>query len=397
MQTGEWRYRIVHVMKPAKLPRSPEAALFHLLLAHPNTTPDWAALSGFAWWRAMAACPQDPIFHAEGDVATHTRMVVEEMQANKEWQALSTDQRGLLLLTALLHDVGKPDTTREEAGRITARGHSGRGEVMARRMLWEAAVPFAVREQVCALIRFHQVPLWLIERNDARFQAHCISQTARCDYLAILADADIRGRICADKEALLLNIACFGEICREENCFTGPRAFPSDHSRYEYFRAMGTRAADYAAYEEANRPELILLSGLPGSGKDTYVRAHLGDLPCVSLDDIRQEIGVSPTNPQEPVAAVARDRARAYLRAGQSVVWNATNLSREMRTRRRAFADDYRARVHIIYVESPHALQQTQNRSRDARVPENALERMYRTWELPDPTEAHTLTLAIRE
>ena len=44
---------------------------------------DWA--DGQPWARAMAACGQDAIWHAEGDVWTHTRLVVGELQRLPEW------------------------------------------------------------------------------------------------------------------------------------------------------------------------------------------------------------------------------------------------------------------------------------------------------------------------
>ena len=37
---------------------------------------------------------------------------------------------------------------------------------MARNLLWRMNVPFAVREQVAALVRFHQTPYFLIDRPD---------------------------------------------------------------------------------------------------------------------------------------------------------------------------------------------------------------------------------------
>jgi putative nucleotidyltransferase with HDIG domain len=372
------------------------APLFQNCLTNPDTLPDAALLLTQDWWREMRTCPQDVIHHAEGDVATHTQMVMTELLALLEFATCSTEERGILLLAALLHDIGKPETTREEpGGRITARGHSGRGEIMARRLLWEAGIPFAIREAVTALIRFHQYPFYLIEREDARFQALRISQSARCDLLAILAEADMRGRICSDQEAMLLNVALFREFCEEQNCLRGPYAFASDHSRFLYFRSGGERDPAYHAYETGQAPELILLSGLPGVGKDTYRQRYLNEFPVVSLDAIREEIGVAPTDGQEPVLALARERARQYLRRGESLVWNATNLSRELRGHRLSFADDYRARVRIIYIEVPAAVQRLQNRSRPARVPDGAMVRIFRQWETPDLTEAHQLVLIV--
>ena len=376
-----------------------KVSLYRSLLDAADAPVDWeGAIRACAWWQAMAACPQDVIHHAEGDVATHTRLVMEAMQTDPAWRSLPQGERGLLLLTALLHDIGKPETTREENGRITARGHAGHGEVMARRLLWEAGdIPFATREAICALIRFHQHPFWLIEREDARYQALRIAQSARCDHLTLLAHADGQGRICDDQDALLLRVACFREFCDEQRCLAAPYAFPSDHSRFLYFRNEGQRDPDYHAYEEQNAPEFVLLVGLPGTGKDTYIKQYLSHLPVVSLDAIRTDLTIDWTDNQEPVLEVAREQTRGYLRRGESVVWNATNLSRDLRGKRVRFADDYRARVRIVYVEASAAIQRRQNRSRPERVPESAMERMYRQWQIPDLTEAHIIDWQVRE
>ena len=59
----------------------------------------------------MAECQQDADWHAEGDVWTHTRMVVAELERLTEWPSLDRDEQLKLLFTALFHDAGKPDTT----------------------------------------------------------------------------------------------------------------------------------------------------------------------------------------------------------------------------------------------------------------------------------------------
>lgn len=368
---------------------------FQTILAAPGAELPWAEIAAHPWWEAMANCPQDPIYHAEGDVAIHTRMVIEELRALRTWQELPTQEQGILLLAALLHDVGKPQTTRHESnGRITSEGHSRVGAIESRRMLWEAGVPFAEREQICALIRWHQRPFYLIDQENAHYMAFTMSQTVRCDLLTILAEADIRGRITPDYERPLVNIACFREFCAEEGCLTGPRLFPSDHSRVLYFRSYGERDPNYCAYETGDKPTFLLLSGLPGSGKDTWIQKHGPKWPVVSLDEIRTQRNILPTDSQEPVLAAAREQARVYLRKGESLIWNATNLSRELRTKRLRFAEEYDTRIHIVYVEAPYAVQRQQNTQRSARVPDGPMERMFRQWEIPDLTEAHRLEFA---
>jgi putative nucleotidyltransferase with HDIG domain len=92
--------------------------------------------------RLLAGCPQDSVHHAEGNVLIHTRMVVEALVSIPEWQALPSPERRIVFTAALLHDVAKPACTRiEDDGRITSRGHSKRGAIMARSLLWSMDLP----------------------------------------------------------------------------------------------------------------------------------------------------------------------------------------------------------------------------------------------------------------
>lgn len=138
------------------------------------------------------------------------------------------------------------------------------------------------------------------------------------------------------------------------------------------------------------RCEVVVMSGLPGSGKDHWI-AHNLDLPVVSLDAIREEHDLAPTGPQHAVIQAAREHAREHLRRGQSFVWNATNLTRDLRGRIIELAAAYNARVRIVFLDTAYRRQQRQNRERDAAVPAAAIQRMLRQWDPPDLTEAHRL------
>jgi predicted kinase len=362
----------------------------------PDYRVDWDWLDReYDWIRNLAGCPQNPIHHAEGDVWIHTRMVCEALAALPSWRALPEVERRLLFSAALLHDVAKPECTRTEAdGRITAPGHSRRGAIIARRLLWRMEVPFALREQVTGLIRYHQAPYFLVDRDDARRLLLEISQNARCAHLALLAEADVRGRICADQQRLLDNVALFGEYAREQGCLEGPYEFPSEQTRFLYFRQPG-RFPEVPAYADF-RAEVVLMAGLPGSGKDHWVRTHLPDWPVIALDDLREELEVAPTDSQGEVINLARDRARDYLRQKQSFVWNATNLSRQLRSGCVNLFAGYGARVRIVYVEVAPTVLFPQNRQRPAPVPEKVIERLLDRWEVPDPTEAHQVDWMVR-
>lgn len=375
-----------HTLMPWTFPGCPasptESALdWHVLLAR------------FSWLRAMHGVPQSPLYHAEGDVLIHTRMVTEALLVLDEWKKLSATNRQALFASALLHDAGKPDCTIiEETGHISSRGHARKGEKMARRLLWlgeelATPAPFTLREQIARLVRWHGLPLQFLDKPDPARAVIEASQYIRLDQVALLAEADVRGRICPDQGELLDRIALFREFCQEQACYTAPRAFASEYSRFVYLHSE-RGDPNYAAYDDT-RFEVVVLAGLPGAGKDTWLHTNLPDWPVISLDSIRREIGVSPTQDQGQVVQLARARARELMRQERSFVWNATSITRMMRRRVLDLALDYHARTRLVYIEAPFADILSRNRTRAASVPEHIIYRLLNKLEMPDASEAH--------
>ncbi|HEY8599203.1 MAG TPA: AAA family ATPase [Thermomicrobiales bacterium] len=354
--------------------------------------PDWridwdAACATFPILASLDSCPQDPRHHAEGDVGVHTRMVLAALVALPAFRALDREAREEVYAAALLHDIGKPGCTRHESdGTITSRGHSRRGAILARRLLWERGCEPVRRERVVALIRWHQTPFHLLTRADARPLALAISWTTRADHLAVLAAADARGRIAADGGALIESVALFAEYCADLGCLDRPYPFPSARARVAYFRDP-TRDPDYAPFGDG-RARVTLLSGLPGAGKDRSIAEHGGEQPVVGLDAIRAALRVEPTEPQGAVIAHARELAREHLRAGRSFIWNGTNLSRTQRAQTLDLCHAYDAVVEIVYVEAAHRDLWRRNAARSRAVPEAVITRLLSRWEVPDATEA---------
>lgn len=350
---------------------------------------DWHRIKEvFGWISDLADVPQDAIHHAEGDVLTHTRLAVAALTDQPQWRARPRLEQVRLFTAVLMHDIAKPYTTAiQDDGRITAHGHSRRGDLMVRRILWELGAEIGWREHVAALVRHHQVPFWALERLDLERIALRVSLTATNADLALLATADIRGRICGDLPEVLENIGLFAEYCTDLGVWDRSWPFASDHARFQYFRTPG-RDPRYAAYDDT-RLTVTVLSGLPGVGKDHWVTANRPDTPVVSLDALRDQLGIAPTGDQRAVAAAAHAAAREHLRARRSFTWNATNISRQQRDMCIGLAADYHARVEIIALEAPAAVIRERNRARDRTVPSAVIDRLIGRWEAPDQTEAH--------
>lgn len=356
---------------------------------------DWQTIQQtFAWFRRMEGCLQSPIHHGEGDVLIHTRMVCEALIADPAWQALNITDRQSLFWAALLHDVAKPECTRVDSdGKMTSRGHGLRGQIMARSILWRLGVPFVQRELICHLITHHQLPFFILERKRPEQIAHQISLQTRCDFVAMLADADARGRICADQQRLLDNIELFRQLCRDEDCFSMPKAFPSPHSRFLYFR-KADRNVDFEAFDDT-RVAVTLLSGLPASGKDHWVATHLDDNAVISLDALRRKLNILPTDNQGAVISAAKAEARHLLAAGKPFIWNATNIGTATRLALIDLFAAYGAKVTIVYIETNEPELLRRNAARAERVPDAAIARMLDRWQPPDLSECHDLQVEL--
>lgn len=350
--------------------------------------------SDLPWLSDLKDCPQDRVYHAEGDVFIHTQMVMGALLASKEWQALGQKEKAAVFYSALLHDIGKPSCTKEEDGRITSRGHSAKGARMARALLWREGVSFSEREEICGLIRGHQIPFFALEREKPERLLITKSHQCTLSLLALLAKADMRGRICDDQEAALANVELFRELASELTCLSAPFDFANDHSRVSFFR-NDERYHGYEAHDDTGFT-IHLMSGLPGSGKDTWINRKGPDLPVISLDAIRTELKVAPDKPQGKVIAEARERGKEHCRKEQSFIWNATNVSREMRSLCLGSFWPYNPRVEIHYVEAPAKAQAKQNAERSDAVPQKIIARLMEKWEVPDLTEAHQVHFHVK-
>ncbi|MGN6417045.1 MAG: AAA family ATPase [Pseudobacter sp.] len=356
---------------------------------------EWSLLEQeFDWVKKMSVTPQDPVHHAEGNVAVHTQMVLAALEAMEQYQSLDEALKEILRAAALMHDMEKYNTTIiNPDGSISSPGHAKRGAQTARVLLYtELNAPFHIREQVVGLVRYHGLPLWLLERPDPLRTLVRAAYEVDTRRLAILARADVLGRICADQADLLYRIDCFEEFCKEYDCWGTVRRFENANAKMHYLLHEDSHI-DYIPFEEPVA-EVILMSGLPGAGKDTWIRKHCADWPLVSLDGIRNKWKVAPDDKTANgrVIQEAKEQAKVFLRRGQGFVWNATNTTRQMRTQLIELFMTYKAKVRIVYLEPPYSALVKQNKNREAVVPQRVIDKLIGKLEVPAGWEAHTVS-----
>ena len=146
---------------------------------------------------AMQGVPQDPEWHPEGDVWTHTLHCLDALVTQPGWIEADEMTRQVLMFAVLLHDVGKATTTvrelREGRERIVSPGHDSEGGPMAASFLARLRVPLAFAPRVVPLVESHMAHLQAPSARAIRRLARRL-EPARILELAEVMTADASGR-----------------------------------------------------------------------------------------------------------------------------------------------------------------------------------------------------------
>ena len=144
---------------------------------------------------ALVGVPQDPVFHPEGDVWTHTLLALDAAAALRARRAAPVrDDELALSLSALCHDLGKPAATaRGEDGRLHAYDHENLGVAPARAFVARLWNQERIADLVAKLVEGHMrpIPLVLDGAGDRAYRRLAV-QVGRLDLLADLAECDVR-------------------------------------------------------------------------------------------------------------------------------------------------------------------------------------------------------------
>jgi tRNA nucleotidyltransferase (CCA-adding enzyme) len=143
---------------------------------------------------ALAGTPQDPEWHPEGDVFTHTAHCCDALAGLDEWRARDVLSRAVYMFAVLAHDFGKPSTThvaeRDGVQRIVSPGHEEAGGPATESFLERIHAPRAVRDRVMPLVTNHMAHLQTVTGRMVRRLARRLDpENIEGLGLVILADA----------------------------------------------------------------------------------------------------------------------------------------------------------------------------------------------------------------
>jgi len=161
---------------------------------------------------ALINIPQEDEWHPEGNVWKHTLQTIDAAAKIADREKLDENDRLTLVFSSLLHDTGKPLTTKIMGGRVRSYGHEAAGIKPTSRFFERFNLPVDVKRKVLALIPVHLSPkfYWDQEVNKGIEMKNAIrrladklgKEGANIYMLSLLAEADQRGRNSQDSTPL---------------------------------------------------------------------------------------------------------------------------------------------------------------------------------------------------
>lgn len=164
----------------------------------------------FSMLNRLKEVPQSPKHHPEGNVWNHTMLVVDAAARKKD----KSRDPSAFMWAALLHDIGKADTTNNDKGRITAYNHEKVGALQAADFLKGFLDDEALIRRIVSLIRWHMQILFVVKSMQFADIGSMLKETEP-EEVALLGYCDRMGRLGADGETEKENLEIFLAKCRE--------------------------------------------------------------------------------------------------------------------------------------------------------------------------------------
>ena len=151
---------------------------------------------------------QSPIHHPEGNVWNHTMLVLDWAAKLKN----KSQNEKVFMWAALLHDIGKAETTKNKKGKITAYNHETVGADLCVKFLQEFTTDKNFIKEVKNIVRWHMQILHVVK--DMPFaNIKVMKEETDINEVALLGFCDRMGRTNVDQAKEENNIKIFLQKC----------------------------------------------------------------------------------------------------------------------------------------------------------------------------------------
>ncbi len=152
----------------------------------------------FDMLRDLVKTAQPIQHHPEGNVWNHTMLVVDRAAEHR----IKSKSPRIFMWSALLHDIGKPSTTRVRNGKVTSYAHDKIGEKLTIKFLNQLTEDKEFINSVAKMVRWHMQTLFVVKDMSFVDLDTMLEQVA-LEEIALLSLSDRlgRGRMTPEKEA----------------------------------------------------------------------------------------------------------------------------------------------------------------------------------------------------
>lgn len=357
-----------------------------------------------SWFINMASIDQTSPYHREGDVLTHTYMVVCELDKILKEKFGFVDYKinpihKALLFAAWFHDIGKVECKEwnESKQRNTFNGHSAVSARKWREFYTHFEIDPLFGEHVFELIKSHDVPTNYSKQNTLDSTYRHLAARVCPHFLYILALADMRGRIADDQQEVIKLVESFCTKCEELGC-----------SKWNRFEQLRFNSLSDFSYLSKNKRCLLLPIGVPGCGKSHLLNDLIQFFPTTAVicpDSIRAELYGEDWHlnygqvDNQKIFGIASQRLRKAAKDSeiQFVYFDAQNLSTRDRKTNIEIASKSNLAVVCFWFRTKLETILAQNRNRSRIVPEEYIKKAFGFLQLPIEAEAdYIVTLSPR-
>ena len=297
-------------------------------------------------------------YHLESDVWTHTMMVV--LEASKNTVDHNFDKH--LLIAALLHDIGKPMTRREnhEKKRVNFFNHEPTSAYLAIPVIDHIEKDFSLKLNKRLILEAIAMHTEVFKVEEPELLNRLKNNSTLALLLSRLSKSDHHGR----------------------------------------FYEMGDRITSDMKPEIThlyyNSRQVVIFVGLPCSGKSTLVKKQTEGREgwaVLSADDIIMELGLKMgiegysqawnAVDHNEVSKILQERKKNFIKQNLNVVVDMTNMSRKTRRKNlQGFPSHYMKSAYVVMTSLQNVFGRNEQRLGKV-IPEEVFERMVSAFQPP--------------